>query len=861
MPKRLLTALLPIFVALMLPASAGALRDAVPTTGVNLPGVWWDVGLTGNGASIGVLQDQWNRDHQWLRGHTVVTAPDQTSSSTTHGSATVSVIASKDATDKGIAYNIDRLIDADNLGSTCSIGGSGSVKTWAYGINQRCDWGAGQPIPGITNPPDVFTDSSGSVPDAEGIPFDDFLIDTTGIIQTQSAGNDGPDNETVHKQCSTYNNICVGASYDNRSSPRADDTIWSDSSRGPVVDTNRKKPDLVAPGQAVIIACAEYPDPPCVGTPGTPENGTSLSAPMVAGGVALLASVGVSNPKSQKAILINSADGIGAQTTWQADAGWGQLAMDTAYRQRSNSIVNSVGVNGAKFFEANVGNGDKATLVWHRRASYDLVPAPGGTPTNLYDVSDLNLRQYTTGQVERDASTSMEDNVEQVVSPSAETEAAIYKVDANGSIDGANTEEFAIAGTQPLTQRTTPTVDQTATQSNTQVNLTTDVTIQTTVVNGGELTAGNATATINLPEGVTLTGGSQTQAVGGADNDLQPSESDRAAWTVRGSSDGLKQITVDARGESFGEVWRSEKSFSVTVDSTGPSAGFGALAEFSTSPAIGLNWTGSDGTQGTGVSNWQVQVSENGGTYTDVQGSLSASTTFASFTGRESKTYRFRVRGIDQLRNAGAWAYSRTTTVDTVGPSVTVTPGNLTPGGRDVTLLVAISDATSGIAYKAYSVDGGRAIGFGGDTFHLTGLNSGSHSVGVSAVDVAGNLGVGSTSFAVSDLCTPFCGKKKAKITKFKIRRKGRKLRISGAITRGVKGNVRITVKYIGKKPRSKRLRKRVRKARKRFAKIKKRRFRKTVKVPISGRFRVTVKFRGSDEHKPSKRSRRVTVR
>ena len=82
-------------VVITVPTSAWALRDAVPTTGVNQPGVWWNASLMGNGASIGVLGDHWNYNHVWLAGHTVETAPNQTNpSGTAHGSATVSVVAS-----------------------------------------------------------------------------------------------------------------------------------------------------------------------------------------------------------------------------------------------------------------------------------------------------------------------------------------------------------------------------------------------------------------------------------------------------------------------------------------------------------------------------------------------------------------------------------------------------------------------------------------------------------------------------------------------------------------------------------------------------------------------------------------------
>ena len=646
---------------------------------------------------------------------------------------------------------------------------------------------------------------------------------------------------------------------------RDNDTIWIDSSRGPVIGTSRKKPDLVAPGQAVIVACSEYPDTPCEGTPGVPENGTSLSAPMVAGGVALLASVGVSNPKAQKAILINSADGIDTQTTWQADAGWGQLAMDTAYAQRNNSVVSSIGANGAKFYEANVSVGDKATLTWHRRATFALVPPNMTTPKTIYEVTNLDLRQYTEEQVERASSTSTsadpngEDNVEQVTSSNAET--AIYKVDANSSIDGATSEEFGIAGTQSLTPRATPTVDQSVVQGETQVQQATDVVVQTTITNNGDLTAGDATATINYPNGVSLVSGAETrtQSVGGVDDDLQPSESHQASWTVRGTSDGLKQITIDAQGSSFGETWSSSRNVSLLVDSTGPTTAFGALDTYSTSNPVTVSLTSGDGS-GAGVEQTQVEASIDSGAW-QPHTTLPAGHTSLTFAGSEGSSYRFRSHATDGLSNTGDWSYSSTTTLDTQQPSLSLYALPTATLGQAVDVWVAATDAVSGVASRTYSLDGGPAQPFAGDQIKLVGLQTGSHNVIVSVSDMAGHSSTQRVDVSVLGSTVVEPVKKKSKVGKIKIKRKGRKLTVRATITKGVTGNVRITAKFYGKKPRSKRLRRKLKKAIKKYTKIRKRRFKKTFTVPARGRYKIVAKFRGSDSYKASKRTRRIRVK
>jgi serine protease AprX len=141
-----------------------------------------------------------------------------------------------------------------------------------------------------------------------------------GLVVVVAAGNGGPGRDTVASPGIDPYAITVGATDDNATITRGDDTLAPFSSWGSA-DSNAK-PDLVAPGRRIVSIRVQgsaldslFPDRVVVASNGSTYlrlSGTSMATPVVAGAVALLLQRRPNlSPDQVKALLVGTTQAYG----------------------------------------------------------------------------------------------------------------------------------------------------------------------------------------------------------------------------------------------------------------------------------------------------------------------------------------------------------------------------------------------------------------------------------------------------------------------------------------------------------------------------------------------------------------------
>jgi serine protease AprX len=660
-----------------MPTPLTATGLGLSTAAVGAP-TWWGAGfMGGTGASdtspvdLAILQDKIQQDHPAFAGIRFQTPLGRGAPGTDHGTGVASMAISRgasgcgkcvtdDAQRKGVVPGLDSVLDADTSGASSTV--------WALGIDQSS--ANGTELPGAADPAEVMSNSGGLVPPADdniALQSTDGYVSEFGATIAFPAGNTGASG-SVMDPCIAYNALCVGAhDYWGTTDP-ADDRIASFSSRGPSPG-GRKKPDLVAVG-ITMYADADWAD----STKGLwtgATTGTSFAAPQAAGAAALLGGSGISDPKVQKAILLNSArlgrsapdQPMGTQTGWQPDWGWGALDLETALNQRLNFVAADVPGASARFYRASaVAAGDRATLVWHRRANGCWTP---GCYPSAMTLTNLDLQQLdpATGAVQAQSDSTI-DNVEQVRSPSPAA-TAVYKVRATSTVDGSAGEPFALAGTRQLTPLGTPqpavTID-----VDSQARRPGDcVTVTATLRNPSpDLTAENTSVTLDVPAGVALLDGAPARSLGTL---TTSSPAQTFTWTVAGTTAGLKRLTVRAQATRYGETFAGTATDTLTVDGSGPATTVASPDGTTATRSLGIAWAATD--DHSAISHYDVEAAVDGGPWSPW---ITATTlTQATYHATAGHRYRFRVRATDTLSNTAAWVESAEVTVADSSPPTT----------------------------------------------------------------------------------------------------------------------------------------------------------------------------------------------
>ncbi len=524
-------------------------------------GVWYnatmDTGVDTGHPNMGRTSGWW----QVVRHTTAVGDADydDNSSSTDdlqgHGTHVAGIMNSNHATWRGVAFGSAR---STNLKAGFRKSDGRSSMYWSDGM-AAVNWGLSNATMDVVNlsfgASDPMTND-----DDDYTRFWDALVHAHNIVMTKSAGNEGGTNKTLTSPAGTYNGIVVANLDDRGTLTRTDDVINSGSSRGPTPN-ERKKPDIAAPGTAINAPNHNWEgsNPDFVN-----KTGTSMAAPHVGGAATLLHDVGITDPRAVKAVLINTADFLSGQTTWNNSAGWGYVNLDRAYLRRTNWFQHSVTPRNTSgeyrlYRVPNPSIGDKTTMVWNRRVNWN----GSNFPLIWHALSDLNLRYYVESNGAAHASSlSGIDNVEQVIANT--TQPLIIRAYAwsTAFAGGASSETYALAVPPGTVAVNGPSLSAGAASSSYSPPLNAKFRVLLRVTNSGDINAPNCNVTLTLPTGVQLVSGSLTTNAGSAPAGGQ---TDSVEVWLRATTTGTKIVTVTGSCDAFGITWPvSGSSFTVT---------------------------------------------------------------------------------------------------------------------------------------------------------------------------------------------------------------------------------------------------------------------------------------------------------
>jgi subtilisin family serine protease len=306
----------------------GAAVAAIP--GAHEPGLdvigaptLWAQGITGKGRLVcgidtGVrgthyaLASRWRGlrvpvDQAWLDPRGLTTFPaDIGSQSPSHGSHTMGTMVGAD-TSRGDTVGVAP--DAEWIAAF----GLGSTTVNTLDLVDCLEWAADPDgNPNTTDDvPDVLNCSWGFAIQGIVYPCNDILnrgidnLEAAGVVVIWAAGNEGPTVGSVRYPANSTNVYSTNFSVGNVNS--VDTAIYPNSSRGPSPCTgDPTKPEVVAPGVS-IRSCVNvsFSD-----TSYNPMTGTSMSAPHVSGGAALLRQIAPNATPAQikQALFVSAID-------------------------------------------------------------------------------------------------------------------------------------------------------------------------------------------------------------------------------------------------------------------------------------------------------------------------------------------------------------------------------------------------------------------------------------------------------------------------------------------------------------------------------------------------------------------------
>jgi len=262
------------------------------------PNTAWDLGYTGNGITIAILDSGVDNGHEsftgkFVAGYNAITGtagdPDDVDGHGTHVAGTALGTGGSSQIYRGVAPN-SRLVDVKVIG-----GGIGSSADLIEGIDWVISNRATFNIE-IMSISMAITDQNGNEISSDGTDAVSQAVNNAanaGIVAVVAVGNSGQN--IIPAPAAADNAIAVGAVGDMETISRNDDTIASFSNFGSRLNDgdadqiDELKPDIVAPGVLIMAPRVNTTDQYWeFDQNGFPWSGTSMATPHVAGVVALM---------------------------------------------------------------------------------------------------------------------------------------------------------------------------------------------------------------------------------------------------------------------------------------------------------------------------------------------------------------------------------------------------------------------------------------------------------------------------------------------------------------------------------------------------------------------------------------------
>ncbi len=234
---------------------------------------------------------------------------------------------------------------------------------------------------------------------------------------------------------------------------------------------------------------------------------------------------------------------------------------------------------------------------------------------------------------------------------------------------------------------------------------------------------------------------------------------------VDGHTYGFYAVATDNAGNV--QATPTAAQATTLVDVTPPEGQVDTLPGYETSTTFSVSWSGSDGTNGSGIAAYDVFVSDNGGTFTALLSDTTLTST--SFTGVDGHTYGFYAVATDNAGNVQATpnAAQATTTVAVSSVSIShVVVAEATPprdgvlqSNEPLVITWSVTDANT-ITARSLTVDGAAVTVIYGpfataesDVHNWSGrlnpLAAGTHNFTIQVTDSGGEMGSFSGSFVV----------------------------------------------------------------------------------------------------------------